>query len=58
MMERVDPELVPSLEMYRAAGLDIPLTSNEDFLRYRESYTNFTDQVLASLAALKDALQK
>jgi len=42
MMERVDPELIPSLEMYRAAGLDIPLTSNEDFLRYRESYTNFT----------------
>jgi len=53
MFERIDPELLPIFEAYREIGLDKGFPTHEEFLDFRATFNENTDQMVANFPPFK-----
>jgi len=49
MIDRIDPEIRPVLDVLTSTGLDAGFESHEEFLEFRNNYNHFSDLKIASL---------
>jgi len=53
MIERIDPELLPIFESYGGMGLDTGFPTHEEFLEFRTTFNENTDQMVANFPPFK-----